>query len=106
MTRRLINFEKHHQNNLVDAGISDAIRSSHGSAGKGQGDSEKRVKINEDIWQEWVLIAQYLYRMDEEAEIADMFEFFRTYVYGGEPYSKSTLARADREVATDIANGL
>lgn len=100
MTRRNKSYEAFHRNNLVDAKVPDALRSSQGSEDDGQG--VRRIKIHDDVWSEMVLVAQYLYRIDPEAEIVDVFEFMRCNMYGGDPYSASTIKRADREVATDL----
>jgi hypothetical protein len=61
-----------------------------------------RTTIHSDAWYEWVLVAQYLFRADPEAEIADVFEWFRTRDLGGTPITAGLLARVNREVATEL----
>lgn len=64
-------------------------------------DGKGGTKICEDTWSEFVLIAQYLYRKNNAAEIADVFEFLRVKDMGGLEYSASLMKRVTREVVTE-----
>ena len=65
---------------------------------------ESPIELCEEFWSEFILVAQYLYHMDEESEVADVFEWIRQKDMGGITYSSAMLERVDREVATDCAN--
>lgn len=62
------------------------------------------IKVCEEFWSEFILIAQYLHRIDDNAEIVDVFDWLRLKDLGGQAFSAALLKRVDREVATDCAN--
>jgi hypothetical protein len=61
-----------------------------------------RTKIHQDAWYEWIIVANYLFRKDAEAEIADVFEWLRIHDLGGTPITSGLLARVNREIATEL----
>lgn len=87
--------------NRVDNGEADHLESGQRLNEGGQGRGKGGTKINADVWSEFVLIANYLYQENEDAEIADVFEFFRTKDMGGQEYSPGLLKRVTREVETE-----
>ncbi len=128
MTRREDSFTKTSQKNRVDTDLSkglvsglspEASRSGNVLSG-GDKASREGTKIFEDTWAEMIIVAKHLYahnpckhrepcptcfvlegRNGEEAEIADIFEWMRIHMFGGEKYSESVLKRANREVETE-----
>ena len=64
--------------------------------------TETPIKICDEFWSEFILIAQFIHRLHPEAEIADVFEWFRQEDLGGTEYSPALLKRVDREIATDL----
>lgn len=102
MTRQSRIIDENNLSKLVDTGVSRLVSSGKQPNEDGQGDEgERGTKIHEDVWSEFILVANYLYRNNVDAEVADVFEFFRMKDLGGEEYSASTLRRAIREVETE-----
>lgn len=102
MTRQPRIIDENNLSKLVDTGVSRKVRSLSRIGDVGQGDEgERGTVIHADVWSEFILVANYLYRNNENAEVADVFEFFRMKDLGGEEYSASTLKRAIREVETE-----
>jgi hypothetical protein len=83
---------------LVDKRVNDPLRWKQEGADKA---GEGGIKIHEDVWAEFVLVAKYLVNTESDPEIADIFEFFRIHDYDGEAYSPSLLKRVTREVETE-----
>lgn len=97
--------------NRVDNGSLRSIASGLQPVRTGQDARDKTLgtsiggggtKIHPDAWYEIVLVAQYLYREDEEAEIADVFEWLRLKTMDGTPISPGLLKRVNREIATEL----
>lgn len=88
--------------NRVDISVKEGLRywQRDERDGQGAGESEGRT-ICEDAWSEFILVAQYLFRQNREAEIADVFEFLRVKDMGGLEYSASLMKRVTREVVTE-----
>jgi hypothetical protein len=87
---------------LVDNGLAHPLGSEDRGVVVGQGrENGEGTKINEDVWSEFILVADYLYRKNQDAEIADVFEWFRRNDLDGEEYSPSLLKRVTREVETE-----
>ena len=102
MTRQPRIIDGKNPSKLVDKGPFGTVRSTKRGVEVGQGDEGREgIKINSDVWSEFILVANYLYRNNEDAEVADVFEFFRMKDLGGDEYSASTLKRAIREVETE-----
>ncbi len=101
MTRQERLIVEKNTSKLVDKRLAVPLVSEERFDEGGQGRGEGGIKIHEDVWSEFILIANYLYRSDENAEVADVFEFFRMKDLGGEEYSTATLKRAIREVETE-----
>ena len=68
-------------------------------------DDGGRTIIHPDAWYEWVAAAQYVFRINSEAEIVDVFEWLRIHDLGGTPITAGLLARIDREIATELREG-
>lgn len=87
--------------------------------------TETPTKICDEFWSEFVLIAEYVQRLNNkaikqavieniwlredeqipipaEAEIADVFEWIRRQDLGGVKFSSALLERVDREINTDL----
>lgn len=102
MTRQPDLIPENNPTKLVDTGLADPLRSEDRRVSSGQGDRKgEGTKINEDVWSEFILVANYLYSKNTDAEIADVFEFFRMHDLGGEAISPSLLKRVTREVETE-----
>lgn len=101
MTRQGRKISEKKSRNRVDNGSPDALRSRPEPLEDGQGSREGGVKINDDVWAEFILVAKYLHSKNNEAEIADVFEFFRLHDLGGDPISPSLWKRVTREVETE-----
>lgn len=41
------------------------------------------MKICEDFWEEFLLVAKFLYKQDREADIYDVFNYIRVEYNGG-----------------------
>lgn len=101
MTRQTQLIDGTKASNRVDKRLDDPLRSGQEPCKNGQGREGTGVVICEDTWSEFILIAEYLFRTNNEAEVADVFEWFRMEDLGGEQYSLATMKRATREVVTD-----
>lgn len=88
--------------NRVDIPFTEGLRYPHRDEGDGQGAGESEgTSICEDTWSEFILVAQYLFRENSEAEVADVFEFLRVKDMGGLEYSPGLMKRVTREVVTE-----
>lgn len=56
------------------------------------------MKINEVFWSEFLETAKFLYLIDEEADIYDVFEFIRSHQQGASSYGENFLRRIDAEI--------
>jgi hypothetical protein len=56
------------------------------------------VKLCEEFWDEFLIMAKLLYMMDDRAEIYDVFEFIRQRQQGSGPYKGEFLKRIDMEI--------
>ena len=56
------------------------------------------MKICEEFWDEFLLIAKMLYLINREADIYDVFEYIRCNQQGASPYGANFLKRIDAEI--------
>lgn len=101
MTRQSKIIDEKKPRDHVDNGVVNPLELDYRLGDAGQGSGSGGTKIHEDTWSEFLLVANYLYRNNEDAEIADVFEFFRLKDMGGREYSPALLKRVTREVETD-----
>jgi hypothetical protein len=95
----------------VDTGVSTPVVSGSTDLGRevrpalsqlDKAEGGGRTIIHENAWYEFILIAQYLYKVNPDAEVADVFEFLRMKDMGGTPITAGLLKRVNREIATEL----
>lgn len=66
------------------------------------GEAEKPITLNEGFWDEFITVANVLYKLDEEADIYDVFNFIRIHYNSGQEYSAGLLNRVDKEITREL----
>lgn len=61
----------------------------------------RHTVINSDFWDKFILLAKVCYMRDEEADIYDVFEIYRTKFMGGWENSPEQLEKLDKIIAKE-----
>ena len=59
------------------------------------------MKIDEDFWGRFVLLAKVCYHRDENIDLYDVFNIMRTKVLSGRPYTEEQINRIDAEIYSE-----
>lgn len=62
---------------------------------------ERKTVINPDFWDRFLIMAKVCYQRDEEADIYDVFEFYRTKFMGGWENSPEQMEKLDEIIAAE-----
>lgn len=61
------------------------------------------IKIPDDVWSEWITVAQYLCHVFPDPDIYDLFIWIREELNGCQPLSDAQIERADYEIERELA---
>lgn len=62
---------------------------------------ERKTVINPDFWDRFLLLAKVVYMRDEEADLYDVFEIYRTKFMGGWETTPEQLSKLDALIAKE-----
>lgn len=60
------------------------------------------IKISDDVWSEWIAVAQYLCRVFPDPDVYDLFMWIREELNSCQPLSDSYIERADQEIEREL----
>lgn len=63
--------------------------------------NERKTMISEVFWDKFVTVAKACYMHDEEADLYDVFEIYRTKMMGGWENTPEQLAKLDEVIAQE-----
>lgn len=66
----------------------------------------RKTVINSDFWEKFILVAKVALLRDDEADLYDAFEIYRTKIMGGWESSPEQNEKLDRIIAQEEAYGL
>jgi len=102
VTRRSKSWNSNRERNLVDTASHKGVPYQHGGQQSSDKANEEGTKIDDDVWSEFIPVAQLLLHRNEEADLYDLFDWIRINFHGGQTYGDSLLARVDSEIAKEL----
>lgn len=102
MTRRSKSWKPNSEKNLVDIPSAKGVPYQQGDGGSSDKANQEGVKIDDDVWSEFIPVAQLLLHRNSEADLYDLFDWVRVNFHGGQPYGDGLLARVDSEIKKEL----
>jgi len=102
MTRRSKSWHPDRQKNLVDNASTKGVAYQSGTARSSDKANQEGIKIDDDVWSEFLVFAKYLCKIHEDPDLYDLFDWIRVNENSGQPYGAGLLARVDSEIVKEL----
>jgi len=106
MTRRSKSWMQKNIKIAVDNPVAKGVDLSRGSSGADKAladnSSMEGIKIDADVWGEFITVGKLLCLRMEDPDLYDLFDWMRINIFSGQPYGDGLLARVDAEILKEL----
>lgn len=101
VTRRSKSWVPNKGKNQVDNALAKGVRYQGGVEGAGDKANQEGIKIDDDVWSEFITVGKFLCLIKDDPDIYDLFDWIRININSGQEYGNGLLARVDAEISKE-----